>query len=405
MSQNQFKPRYHWKRRTTQLCFLLLIILIPTFGLFRIDLLTASFYFRDIQLKWTNDTFLLGFVIVVLTAPFLTYKAIGSSFCGWACPQNLFSEFADGLTHKLLGKRADVSLRGPGMIVAASKNKAINWLILGLSILAASAVLAFFFLMYFYKSSDMWAFVTDESIRQPSMIVMYWITTLFIFIDIATVRYLYCDYPCPYRVWLRLFKDRNALHVSYDASRSSTCEKCNYCATSCITDIQPTNIRITDTCVDCGECIDACDKLQAKTGAIGLLSFKVSESGRCMTWRKMLGKSSSVSKLLLVALLLMGFTLMAWQVGIATKNNVDKAALLVENQKLLKIDGICNKQCAKVQATCNGKNMAGCFRASACSCACKLQQEPTSPSADSLRQCVRYGTTHAQALMLRKPKT
>ena len=281
MSKTQFQPRYHWKRRTTQLCIFLLIILIPTFGLFRIDLATASFYFRDIQVKWTNVTFLMGLVIVIITAPLLTYKVIGSAFCGWACPQNVFSEFADWLTHKLLGKRADVSLRGPGMIVAASKNKVISWIILGLSFLAASAILAFFFLMYFYKSSDMWAlwaFVTGESIRQPSLIVMYWITTFFIFIDIAAVRYLYCDYPCPYRVWLRLFSDKNALHISYDASRSSTCEKCNYCATSCITNIQPTNIRITDTCVDCGECIDACDKLQAKTGKKGLLSFKFSES-------------------------------------------------------------------------------------------------------------------------------
>lgn len=354
-------------------------------------------------MEWTNYVFLVGLIIVICTVPIITYMTVGSVFCGWACPQNLFSELSDGLTLKLLGKRADIRLDGPGMIVAASKNNAANWLILGLSFIAASAVLAFFFLMFFYSRSDMWAFINGETSRQPSMIVMYWMTTGFIFIDIATVRYLYCDYPCIYRVWLRFFRSRDALHVSYDASRSSACEKCNYCATTCITDIQPTNIRITDTCVDCGECVDACDKLHAKSGTIGLLSFKVGESKSKMTWRKMLGKTFAGSRWLLVVLFLLGCTLMVWGGEIASQKIIDKEKLLQDNQKNQKIARICNRQCAELQATCNAKsvkanNFAGCYRASACMCACTLQQDPTIPSADSLRQCARKGEIPAQAL-------
>lgn len=377
---------------------LLLIILIPALGLFRIDFASASFYMLDLQVEWTNYPFLFGLAIVVGTAPIITYLTVGSVFCGWACPQNLFSEFANGLTHKLLGKRADVRIDGPGMIVASSKNKPINWLILGFIFLAASAVLAFFFLMFFYTRSDMWAFVTGASRRQPSLIVMYWMTTFFIFIDIATVRYLYCDYPCLYRVGVRFFRSRDALHVSYDASRSSACEKCNYCATSCITDIQPTNIQVTDTCVDCGECIDACDRLQAKSGTVGLLSFKVGDRESRMTWHKMLGKAFAGSRWLLGAFFLLGCALMVWGGEVASQKIIDKAALLQEDQKMQRIAGICNRQCATLQATCNGKNMAGCYRASACMCACTLQQDPMSPSGDSLRQCIQNGTAHAQTL-------
>ena len=109
---------------------LLLIILVPALGLFRIDFASASFYIRSLQVEWTNYPFLFGLAIVVITAPIITYMTVGSVFCGWACPQNLFSEFANGLTHKLLGKRADVRVDGPGLIVAASKNKAVNWLVL-----------------------------------------------------------------------------------------------------------------------------------------------------------------------------------------------------------------------------------------------------------------------------------
>jgi len=402
----QFQPRFHWKRRGTQLGIFLLIILIPTLGLFRIDFATASFFINDLQVEWTNYLFLIGLTIVVCTVPIITYMTVGSVFCGWACPQNLFAEFADGLTHKLLGKRADVRIDGPGMIVAASKNKASNWLILGLIFLLASAVLAFFSLMFFYTRSDMWAFITGEKILQPSMIGMYWMTTFFIFIDIATVRYLYCDYPCLYRVWLRFFRNRDALHVSYDTSRSSACEKCNFCAATCITDIQPTNIKITDTCVDCGECIDACDKLHAKSGAKGLLSFKVGESGNDMTWRKMLGKAFAGSRWLLGVFFLLGCKMMVWGGDIASQKIIDKEKLLQENQKNQNIARICNRQCAELQATCNAesvkaKNFEGCFRASACMCACSLQQDPNSSSGDSLRQCVRNGEARALASNLK----
>lgn len=400
MNTKQFQTRFHRVRRSTQFGMLLLIILIPTLGLFRIDFATASFFIRDLQVEWTNYLFLIGLIIALGTASIITYMTVGAAFCGWACPQNLFSEMADGLTHKLMGKRADVRIDGPGMIVAASKNKAINWLILGLSFMAASAVLACFFLMFYYTRSDMWAFVTGEAIRRPSMIVMYWMTTFFIFIDIATVRYLYCDYICLYRVWLRFFRSPDALHVSYDASRSSACEKCNFCATSCITDIQPTNIRITDTCVDCGECIDACDRLHAKSGLKGLLSFKVSESGS----GKIPGKSLAVSKWLAGALFLLGCILMVWGGEVASQKIANKEKLLQENQKIQRIARVCNGQCATLQAACNGKNMAGCYRASACMCECTLQQDPTSPSADSLRQCVESGTAHAQTIELKSPK-
>lgn len=403
MATPQFKPKYHWTRRATQFGMLLLVILIPILGLFRIDFATASFFIRDLQVEWTNYPFLIGLVLVVGTAPVITYMTVGSIFCGWACPQNLFSEMANGLTHTLLGKRADVRVDGPGMVVAASKNKALNWLVLGASFLLASAALAYFFLMFFYTRSDMWDFVTGASGRRPSMIVMYWMTTFFIFIDIATVRYLYCDYPCLYRVGLRLFRSPDALHVTYDASRASECEKCNYCATTCITDIEPTNIRITDTCVDCGECIDACDRLHAKSGTIGLLRFKVGESEERMTWRKMLGKVFARSRWLVVALFLLGCAFMIWGAEAAAQKIADKEKRMREDQKIQRIADVCNRQCAPLQATCSSKNMAGCYRASACVCECTLQQDPASPSADSLRQCVRNGTAHAQASGLSTP--
>ncbi|HQT25037.1 MAG TPA: 4Fe-4S binding protein, partial [Burkholderiales bacterium] len=336
--------------------------------------------------------FLAGLALFTATVPILTYMTIGAVWCGWACPQNLLSEWASNLTFKLLGKRADMRVDGEGMIVAPSKNKTINWAILGANLLAVSMVLAFVALMFFYTPSDMWTFLTSESSRQTNMLVMYFFATFLIFIDIGVVRYFFCDYACLYRMGHRLFKTRDALHVSYDASRSSDCAKCNYCATSCITSIQPTNITAIDACIDCGECIDACNRLHVKSGTAGLLSFELGEKGGGMTWGEKLARVYGSFNWLVGALFLLGCAMMAW--GIATQKVVNEKKLMLEQQKIQRVAHVCNEQCASIQATCSGKNIAGCYRASACKCACSLEQDPSNALAASWRQCVRNSNAH-----------
>ena len=267
--------KYHLPRRAVQVTTLLVISLIPALGIFRIDLPSASFDVLGRQIWWSNFFFISGLAIVIAIIPIITYMSIGAVWCGWACPQNLLSEWANNLTYKFLGKRADVRVDGKGMVVAAAKNKAVNWLILGAIFLAAAMVLALVPLVLFYPHRDIWAFVTFSASREmaESIKYPYYFLVLLIFIDIAFVRYFFCDYACFYRIGHMLFKTKDALHVTYDSSRSSDCAKCNYCAISCITAIQPTDIKIADPCIGCGECIDACDHLHEKTGTAGLLRF------------------------------------------------------------------------------------------------------------------------------------
>jgi polyferredoxin len=47
--------------------------------------------------------------------------------------------------------------------------------------------------------------------------------------------------------------------------------------THCFLDLDPRNTDIYDSCINCGECITACNTLQAKKGRPGLLSFKLGE--------------------------------------------------------------------------------------------------------------------------------
>ena len=394
-------PQYRWKRRITQFAMLLLLGLIPALGLFRIDLVTASFFVFGHQIWWSNFLFVFGLATIFATVPIITYMTIGTVWCGWACPQNMLSEWANNLTYKLLGKRADVSVDGEGMKVAEAKNKLINWLILGAVFLGASLVLALIPFLFFFPLHEVWSFVSFDSSEKLSKFMqrLYLFTVFLIFIDIAVVRYFLCDYACLYRIGQRMFKTQDALHVTYDASRSSSCEKCNYCSTTCITGIKPTNIQTYDTCIDCGECIDACNRLQAKSGLTGLLSFEMGETGSNATWRVILGEVASRFNWIVGAFFLFGCAIMIW--GIWTQPAALAVVSLAEQQRVQQIGRVCNIQCAPQQTSCKGGSLEGCSRAAACKCECYLQQDPTSPSGEDWRQCVKRSNASADVLSLK----
>ena len=390
--------KYHLPRRTIQIATLLIISLIPALGLLRIDLPSASFQVLDHQIWWSNFYFISGLAIVIAIIPIITYMTIGAVWCGWACPQNLLSEWANNLTYKFLGKRADVRVDGKGMVVAAAKNKAVNWLILGAIFMAAAMVLALVPLVLFYPRSDMWAFVTFSASPEMTASIKYpyYFLVLLIFIDIAFVRYFFCDYACFYRMGHMLFKTKDALHVTYDASRSPDCARCNYCATSCITAIDPTDIKIADPCIGCGECIDACDRLHEKTGTAGLLRFELRKKGGNSTpgqkFRAFLSRLNWPIGLIFVY----GCMMMGW--GIATQQPVQTPLSPEQMHKIQMISRACDSRCSEYAATCKGKNIAGCYRASACKCDCNLQLDPGNASSGAWRQCVKKYTSLAEAL-------
>lgn len=308
------QPQFRWKRRAVQIGTILLIALVPALGLFRIDLTTASFTILDRTLWWWNFFFVFGLGLMIATAPIITYMTIGTVWCGWACPQNTISEWANNLTHKLLGKRANVDIDSEGLKVAAAKNKALNWIILGLSFIAASLLLGIIPFLFFFSASEVWSFITFNSTAKVSgfMRPLYMVMVSLIFIDIAVVRYFWCDYICLYRIGQRIFITKEALHVKYDAARSADCAKCNYCSVSCITGINPTSIKLEDSCINCGECIDACNRLHEKKGVHGLLQFRFSEESHTNTLRGYLGRMAAKFNWWVGAIFLLGCVMFVW---------------------------------------------------------------------------------------------
>jgi polyferredoxin len=270
-------PGYRTKRRALQLATLLVLVLIPAVGIFRIDLARGSLMVLGRYVNLRDFPVVAGLALVLATAPLLMVTTIGTLWCGWACPQNTISEWANGLTHRLLGARANVNVESAGLEVAPSKNRVANWAILGIELTLASMLLGIIPLFYFFPAQVVWSLVSFGEQSQFSVFMhrLYLVSAAAAFVDIALVRYFLCNYVCLYRIGLLLFRNRDGLHVSYDAGRAGECAKCNYCRVSCVTGIDPTKIGRFDRCINCAECIDACTRLQAKRGrGPGLLRFE-----------------------------------------------------------------------------------------------------------------------------------
>jgi len=288
-------PRYHWRRRTVQFLTLFLAVLIPVSGLLRIDPVAGAFVVLDRQIWWSDFFLVFGLWILLASGLVLMYSAAGTAFCGWACPQNTFSELANQWTYRLLGKRADMSLEGERLKVAASKNRPLNWLLLGLLILLAAMAFSLIPLFYFYPPEVVWSFVTlqHDARLAPSLHYIYTIFVIIFFVDFAVIRHFWCRFMCIYKVWQHGFKTRQTLHVAYDETRAERCAKCNYCVSSCFLGLDPRLTDMYDSCINCGDCIDACNTLQAKKGEPGLLRFALGEHKTRRSW--LLGRIGSLS--------------------------------------------------------------------------------------------------------------
>ncbi|HEC18730.1 MAG TPA: 4Fe-4S binding protein [Gammaproteobacteria bacterium] len=266
---------FHWRRRLTQFSLIALAIIIPVSGLLRIDLVAGAFVVLDHQIWWADFFLVFGLWMLLASGMVMLYSTVGTAFCGWACPQNTLSEMANEWTYRLLGKRADMSVAGEKMKVAASKNRFLNWLLLSLILLAMSMVLALIPLFYFYPPDVVWSFMTlrEDPRLADSLHYIYVICVLVILVDVSFIRHFWCRFMCVYRVWQHGFKTKQTLKIAYDEARAANCEKCNYCSTACFIGLDPRNTDMYDSCINCGECIDACNRLQAKKGETGLLSF------------------------------------------------------------------------------------------------------------------------------------
>jgi len=270
-------------RRFSQYFVIFLLVVIPVSGLFRIDIMAGAFHMLDYQIWFADMSIIMGFWIMVATLLIFMYSWAGSVFCGWVCPQNTLSEWANMMTSKMLGRRAlMMDITGEKMKVARRKNRWFNKLVLGISFLLVSMLFAIIPLLYFFSPTVIWSFLSLEPLPEAqSLLWIYVVCILVVLIDVAVMRHLVCKYMCVYRIWQHSFKTRETLHIAYDESRSDHCVNCTYCEDSCFLEIDPRQTVVFDSCINCGDCVAACDTLHSKSKKMqgpGLLSFAFGQS-------------------------------------------------------------------------------------------------------------------------------
>ncbi|HMY72101.1 MAG TPA: 4Fe-4S binding protein, partial [Blastocatellia bacterium] len=177
---------YHRYRRLIQLGCFLIFVALPFFNVMRFDIPRERFYFAGYEL-WINEFgilfFTLLFLLYVIAAASMLY---GRIYCGYFCPQMIFSEASLAIEDKI---KRTVNKRF--IKLPATKRQWISRALFYAVLAAASVFLAFVFISYFVEPRDLVRRLLSFDIQTAGGISGA-ATTLLTFLDFAFVRQGFC---------------------------------------------------------------------------------------------------------------------------------------------------------------------------------------------------------------------
>ena len=239
------------------------------------DLGARRFYIFGLVLYPQDFIYLTGLLIISALSLFLFTAVAGRLWCGFACPQTVYTEMFMWIEHKIEGDRsARLRLdRGPWTFEKIRKKllKQTVWL-------AVALWTGFTFVGYFVPIREL----GGELLALQGSWQIFWV----LFYGFATygnagfMREQVCKYMCPYARFQSAMFDPDTMIVSYDPTRGEPrgprskaidhkaaglgdCIDCTLCVQVC-----PVGIDIREglqyECIGCGLCVDACDTVMDK---------------------------------------------------------------------------------------------------------------------------------------------
>jgi len=211
-----------------------------------------------------QELYFLWLILAALGLSLFLFTALaGRVWCGWACPQTVFTDVYAALARRIQGWRGwSAPARVAGWRRAATH---ICWF-------ALSAGVAFHLVGYFVSPYEL---IGRFRTGQVSGAAIGFLTVVSVvtYLDFAIVRQTFCKYLCPYARFQGVLFDRDTLVVGYDGARGEPrgkrgaakgdCVDCGLCVRVC-----PTGIDIRDglqlECIACTQCIDACNGVMAR---------------------------------------------------------------------------------------------------------------------------------------------
>lgn len=250
------------------------------------DLAARRFYLFGYVLYPQDFIYLTALLVVSALSLFLFTAVAGRLWCGFACPQTVYTEMFLWIERKVEGERHErMRLDAGRLSLEKLVKKCFKHLLWGL----LAAWTGFTFVGYFTPIHDLGLEFLQT--RMGSWEV-FWV----FFYGFATygnagfMREQVCKYMCPYARFQSAMFDKDTLIVSYDAARGEprgsrgrkadpgalglgSCVDCNLCVQVC-----PTGIDIRQglqyECIGCAACVDVCDGVMGKMNyAPGLIRF------------------------------------------------------------------------------------------------------------------------------------
>ncbi len=241
-----------------------------------LDLPARKFYIFGLTF-WPQDFLYLAFLLIIAAMSLFFFTAIaGRLWCGYACPQTVWTETFLWIERMIEGSRSQqMRLDAEKMNFRKFRikfSKHSIWIIFSL-------FTGFTFVSYFTPAREL----IQETIQFQ---LGPWETFWLLFYAFATygnagwMREQVCIYMCPYARFQSAMFDDDTLIVSYDEQRGEPkgsrspsidhrkkglgdCINCTLCVQVC-----PTGIDIREglqyQCISCSACIDACDDVMEK---------------------------------------------------------------------------------------------------------------------------------------------
>ncbi|ARC87615.1 cytochrome c oxidase accessory protein CcoG [Rhodovulum sp. MB263] len=241
-----------------------------------IDLANRRFFFFTIEI-WPHEFyFVAGLLIMAGLGLFLFTSALGRVWCGYFCPQTVWTDLFILVERWVEGDRNKrVKLWNARWDVRKWRLRLTKWgLWLAIAVATGGA-----WVFYFADAPTlMWNLVTFQAhaVAYSTILVL----TLTTFILGGFMREQVCVYMCPWPRIQAAMMDEATLTIGYrewrgeprgkhrkaeGAAQLGDCIDCNACVNVC-----PMGIDIRDgqqlACITCGLCIDACDDVMDKVG-------------------------------------------------------------------------------------------------------------------------------------------
>lgn len=242
--------------------------------LFNLD--ERKFYFFDLVL-WPQDVIYLSVILLLSAFALFLFTAVaGRLFCGYACPQTVYTEIFMWIENKIEGDRnARIKLDQAPMSGAKFRIKATKFFLWGI----VSFWTGVTFVGYFMPMHELIGDLVNLTISGWSAFWVFFYGA-FCFLQAGFMREQVCKYMCPYARFQSVMFDPDTLIVTYEEARGEPrgprrksddlkakglgdCVDCKVCVQVCPTGIDIRN-GLQYECIGCGLCIDACNDIMAK---------------------------------------------------------------------------------------------------------------------------------------------